>query len=176
MAPVYRNQRAGLAIYRMVTVRADDASEEALRALDLMLDSATPNGRLRRVRLRAESYRDDTRLTDEVEYIESRLRQSHGKADEAVLFALTAVERGLDLLDTGTHLKAVLGYARSVETKRRGGIESGKSRRSLPTGKPLLDLILDIGVAAVAERYGVKEPAVRKARRKAAAKRAAEPK
>ena len=167
--PVYWFKRAGLAVYRMVTVRADDASPEAIRALDQLLDDASPKGRLRRVKLRAESYREDLRLADEIELIESRLRESYGRADETVLFALTAVERGLDLLDTGLHLRAVQGHARSQEKRRLGGINSATARQKLPKGQRLLALIDEIGVAAVAERYGVQPAAVRKARRKAQA-------
>ena len=165
MAPVYRWHRTGLGpLRRRVTVRADDDSEEAFAALDAALIATTPEARLAAIKVRAAKYASDPRLTDEIEWVEARLSRANGSAERAELFALLALERGLDLLDTGAYLAALISHAKTQRGRRRGG----EGNRKLPEDpKELLALVADAGLTGVAVRFGVTAGGVRKALRKA---------
>ncbi|MDE2452248.1 MAG: hypothetical protein KGL43_01525, partial [Burkholderiales bacterium] len=79
-----------------------------MQALEGMFDGSSPNARLSRIKACAVAYPDDSRLADEIEWVEQRLQKSNGNAEWDELHALTAIERGLDLLHTRKHLAAVI--------------------------------------------------------------------
>ena len=167
MTPKYKLHRAGLGpIRRRVTVDALDTSQEACNAFDRILVSATPTGRLLAIKQRAEAHQKDLRLADEIAWVAQRLAHQNGNAEVADLFALTAIERGLDLLHTKQHLAAVLEFAtrRFIDKKR------GDEMALLPTAADLLALINIMHAdgygsksdvkAILATRYGVTKRAV----------------
>lgn len=169
MAPIYRLHRVGLGpVRRWATVRVDDTSPEAIATLDQMLDAATPEGRLRTIKARATQYPKDTRLDDEIEWVEARLAKSNGNAELADMYALTALERGLDLLHTQQYLQAVL----EKERRRKKDAQRGVDMTKLPSAEKLKSMIAEMKVMGhgderevkpiLAHRFNVGVPAINK--------------
>ena len=167
MTPKYKHHRAGLGpIRRVVTVDALDTSQETCNALDRILVAATPTGRLLAIKQRATLHQKDLLLTDEIAWVAQRLAHQNGNAELADLFALTAIERGLDLLQTEQHLAAVMEVAR----RRFNDKKRGNTMARLPAADRLLALIADMQTmghgtkanvkATLATRYGVSVRAV----------------
>jgi len=129
-------RRAGLKLYPMVTAETSADWQE-------VLENGSPESRLTLVKQRAAAYGVDESLLErrrlifeglsdeiptpiapppgdqivrEIEGIESLLRKVG--AGEALALALLAIERGLDLLDTGKHL-AALRHAKKFKPGRK---------------------------------------------------------
>jgi hypothetical protein len=167
VTPKYKLHRAGLGpIRRAVTVNALDTSQEACSTLDRILMAGTPTGRLQAVKQRATQHPNDLHLADEIAWVEQRLAHQNGNAEMADLFALTAIERGLDLLHTEQHLAAVL----EVERRRIADELRGDTKARLPAADRLLAMINEMHAeghgskatikATLAARYGVTKRAV----------------
>ena len=162
MTTKYKLHQAGLGpIRRRVTVDAADTSEDASAEIERTLMAASPTGRLLTVKQRAKLHPSDPLLADEIEWVAQRLAHQNGNAEMADLFALTAIERGLDLLHTEQHLAAVLERAR----RRIKDKERGDKKASLPPAEKLramIDKMVAMGhgteahvKAVIADRYRV---------------------
>ena len=165
-----RHRRAGLALYRQIAGDPADAG-----TLDAVLQHASPAGRLATIRARAAHYPGDETLSDEVEWVAERLGRQNGNAEWADLHALTALERGLDLLETGRFLDSIVRDFKRQKAASRGGIESGKARTKLPDAATLERQIVAAIACGnskreasrmIAMRHGVTTQAVWQARKK----------
>ena len=173
MAPKYTFHRTGVGPIRsFVTVDAADTSQEACDAIERILISASPAGRLLDIKQRAKLHPRDLRLAEEIAWVAQRLAHQNGNAEMADLFALTAIERGLDLLHTERHLTAVL----EVATRRLKDKEGGSKRAILPEPAELMRKIKEMVVMGhgtvpqvkrkLAGRYAVSVRALNKRLRK----------
>ena len=134
-----------------------------MQALDDLLRQASPEGRLRRIKAWAQRHPQDEGLAGEIETLSNRLQENHGRAEREDLEQMLAIERGLILLDTNALIPALVTHAKTQVGRRRGQ----ESRRRLPKGPKLLQLIDDVGKQPVGERYGVGIRAINKAVAKA---------
>jgi hypothetical protein len=174
MAPTYKLHRAGLGpSRRWVMVAPDDQSTEAAEALDRVLRAAEPMVRLAAVKTRAIAYPADKVLQSEIKWVADRLEASRGQLKMIDDFALIAIERGLDLLDSRKSLEA-LRDAKAQAARSRGG-KAKRDLQKLPSGSELLELLQKATPAQIAERRGVKPAAVRMAKSRAL-KKGAQPK
>jgi len=128
---ITRQRRTGLKVYT-------ETAGSAVARLDAALDFPS---RLKVLRERSASYFsikdvevDGVKkkkivgikeVAEELEWIEEVLQDQHMDRWVAVSFAMLALERGLDLLDTGQHLKAI----EKAEKFKSHGRGPGKMRR-----------------------------------------------
>lgn len=165
-----RYYKAGLGkVAVRLSVGARDSSEEASGALDAMLASASPLGRLRRIQERAQQHQGARGLKDELAWIEERIAATNGSIGPAEDFALLALERGLDLLDSNLYWGELLQLRRQHDGQMRGLKASAKVRAKLPDKERLqheLDGLLSIypkgeAIKKLAERHRCTARAVR---------------
>lgn len=170
--------RAGLGpVFSKTTVGAHDSSPEALDALSRMLMNADPNKRLQAVKQRAKRHLGALGLANEIAEVEMRLAARNGNGEEVDTIALLAIERGLDLLDTGAFLSELNALRRADSGRAKGLIASAKSRAKLPSAATL---ILEIekatqfeggnrraAVGSIARKYKVQTQAIGKRIKKA---------
>jgi len=96
-------RQTGVNLYEVQTIDPDaPGGMEALRA---MLRAATPAARLAKVRQRAKQYASIDDVQREIVEIEGVIE--HPEFRQAVPYMLLAIERGLDLLDTGRYLTPI---------------------------------------------------------------------
>ena len=168
---IRRNYSTGIGkLFQRTTVGADDATQEASDALDRMLLSATPENRLSTIKTRAAKYVGTVGLADEIRWVNERLAGANGAADMADTFAMLALERALDVLDTRKYLDELLALRRADVGRSRGIVASAQARAKLPSAKLLSQQIEGLtastvwnrgeAVAHVASKYGVTTRAV----------------
>jgi hypothetical protein len=124
-------RRAGLMVYERLS--SDDPFET-----DPRLHAPTQAERLNRVIERAKQYPNDPVLARKIEWaIKHRF---HNKRAEAWMYAVDAIECGLDLLDTGRYLKALQRDAGTQRGRAKGAEHLktlNKSRGKLPKAEEL---------------------------------------
>ena len=121
LAPVTKVIRCtGLKVYEEVIVH-DPSSPEGVQMIMSLLESATPAKRLSRLRKRCEAHSEVNGVSDELEWIQDNIK-NQGLAI-AVSFALTALERGIDLLDTEKYSTSL-----QRDTRRQAGTRIGADR------------------------------------------------
>jgi hypothetical protein len=162
---------AGLAPARVsVRVGADDRTNEAAIALGSMLHD--PRSRFASIENRAAAYRVVIGLFEEVDWVRERLQKANWNAEPVDLFALLALERGLDLLDTQKYIAELheLAERRERDAKRTETIREKAGRRArLPEAAKLKaerdTLIKSEGrheaIRQLREKYGVTASAIR---------------
>jgi hypothetical protein len=138
----HRYYRAGLGpAYVQTTVGANDRTPEASTALEAMLRAADPFSRLQRVRERASAHRGVSRLHAEIDDAHRLLTEHGGRDALAATYALTAIERGLDLLDTQPLAEELATLRRAHGGRHRGLVESARARTRLPDAPALAEEI-----------------------------------
>lgn len=119
--------RAGLTIYRLTTIAANSVDPADSADLVRMIKAATPEARLVRIRDRAAAHSEVEGLPGEI----GEAAELLATADQwrACHFALLALERGLDLLDTGRYMQPIL----RDQAMQAGRALAGRNRsRKLP--------------------------------------------
>lgn len=102
-AVVRETRQTGLKLYEVQTINPN--APGGMEAFKAALHAATPEARLVKVKERAKRYEGIEAVQHEVRMIEDLM--SHPKFVYAIPFMLLAIERGLDLLDTGRYLPAL---------------------------------------------------------------------
>jgi hypothetical protein len=129
-------KRTGLKLYEQVTVH-DPSTDDGRSALDRILTSSDPRRRLGRIALRAAAHQGVKELQDEIAWVSDRLNASNGNAEPVDLFALLAIERGLDVLGTGKHLAALRRDFKTQLGRATGAKAANASRAKLPPREAL---------------------------------------
>jgi len=124
------------------------------------MNQSSPQARLERLRKRAEAYSDVEQVAVELHQIEQSIgnRQRSDFVDKAIL----ALERGLDLLDTGRYLPTLQSEAFRKRELRSATAISNARRAKLPPGSALLaelnamlaeGLRRDIAMGSIVRKY-----------------------
>lgn len=170
LGTIRRKYRAGLGrVAVRLSVGAQDSTDEAAAAIDAILAGASPLGRLRRIQERAQQHAGARGLKDEIAWIEDRVAANNGSIGLAEDFALLALERGLDLLDSNSYWEELLQLRRRHGGQAKGLVASARERAKLPDKERLqvlLDGLLRIyprgeAIKMLAERHGCTPRAVR---------------
>lgn len=115
-APVLRERmRSGLIEFEQITV-VDPSSAEGQAEIEAAFADVGSHARLARVKQRADKYPDVKTLQSEVAYVSRFIDRP--KFGLVVSWALTAIERGLDLLDTGRYLPNVMAGQKYRQRQR----------------------------------------------------------
>jgi hypothetical protein len=140
LSPVRRvKRRTGLKIYEAVSIKAGGSPED-IDALKRMLSSASPSSRLDRIKRRAAQYEQVEDVQRELLYIEEVILPG-GFQSQVLSFALLALERGLDLLDTGKYLNAIVRDGSTQVGRAKGAVVANAARAKLPPREALLQEI-----------------------------------
>ncbi|MBE0591205.1 MAG: hypothetical protein IH616_02245 [Gemmatimonadales bacterium] len=107
-------RQTGLHLYETQTINPD--APGGMEALMAMLRAGSPAGRLARVKERAKAYQDVDDVHREIREIEDVIDNKDFRL--AIPFMLLAIERGLDLLDTGKYLATLRTGAKHKKTQR----------------------------------------------------------
>lgn len=134
--------RTGLHVYARARI---DPAADPIEEVHALLTAGTPMARLARIEQRAAAYADVPAVGVELETI--RDIATTGR-DRELHLALLALERGLDLLDTGRYLDAVLRDQKTQAGRRKGAVTANTSRGKLPSRDDLIAEISDLQVAA----------------------------
>jgi hypothetical protein len=116
-AVVREIRQTGLKLYEVQTINPN--APGGMDALKAMFCAATPEARLARVKERAKQYADVADVQREIQTIEGVWKDT--RFTFAISYMLLAIERGLDLLDTGRYLPALKRERRFSE--KRGAKE-----------------------------------------------------
>lgn len=97
------------------------------REVDAAAGDGSPRGRLKRVQVQAKAYPSVKRLHGEIKWIEDQINKP--KLSLAVSYALTAVERGLALLDTQRYLRAVVKHGETKAGGKAGALKTNTAKK-----------------------------------------------